>query len=125
MYSSLAMFREAGLQAVRDKSLDLTGYLMYLADEFLSPLGFSVGTPREADRRGGHVALEHPEAMRIARALRARKVVPDFRVPNVVRLAPVALYTSYAEVWQAVQIIAEVVRSGAYTEHDATQSAVA
>jgi kynureninase len=46
-------------------------------------------------------------------------------VPNVVRLAPVALYTSYAEVWQAVQIIAEVVRSGAYTEHDATQSAVA
>jgi kynureninase len=57
--------------------------------------------------------------------LRARKVVPDFRVPNVVRLAPAALYTSYAEVWQAVQIIAEVVRSGAYTEHDATQSAVA
>jgi kynureninase len=119
------MFREAGLGAIRAKSLELTGYLMYLADELLMPLGFSVGTPRQPGRRGGHVALEHPDAMRIARALRARNVVPDFRQPNVIRLAPVALYTTYAEVWQAVQTIAEVVGSGAHTAYATTRSAVA
>jgi kynureninase len=125
LYGSLAMFREAGLGAIRAKSLELTGYLMYLADELLMPLGFSVGTPRQPGRRGGHVALEHPDAMRIARALRARNVVPDFRQPNVIRLAPVALYTTYAEVWQAVQTIAEVVGSGAHTAYATTRSAVA
>ncbi len=78
LYGSLAMFREAGLERVRAKSLDQTGYLMYLIDELLSPLGFAVGTPREAWRRGGHVALEHPDAVRIARALKQRGAIPDF-----------------------------------------------
>jgi kynureninase len=125
LYGSLAMFREAGLGAIRHKSLELTGYLMYLADELLTAFGFSVGTPRQPARRGAHVALEHPEAMRIARALRDRKVVADFREPNVIRLAPIALYTRYADVWQAIQIIADVVRAGAHTAYATTRSAVA
>jgi kynureninase len=124
MYGSLAMFQEAGLEAIRAKSLELTGYLMFLADELLIPLGFSIGTPREPSRRGGHVALEHPQAMRIASALRARRVVPDFREPNVVRLAPIALYTSYTDVWQAIQVVREVVLSGAYTAVGASRNAV-
>jgi kynureninase len=124
MYGSLAMFQEAGLEAIRAKSLELTGYLMFLADELLTPLGFSIGTPREPSRRGGHVALEHPQAMRIASALRARRVVPDFREPNVVRLAPIALYTSYTDVWQAIQVVREVVQSGAYTAVGASRNAV-
>ena len=75
------------MQAVREKSLALTSLLMDLCDTHLSPLGFTVGTPRAAERRGGHVALEHPQAASITRALKARGVVPDFRVPY--RLTPV------------------------------------
>ncbi|MBV9580898.1 MAG: kynureninase [Chloroflexi bacterium] len=118
LYGSLRMISEAGLEVLREKSLDLTGYLMFLVDELLTPLGFCVGTPREAERRGGHVAVEHAEALRISRALRVRGVVPDFRPPNVIRLAPVALYTTYTEIWETVQALREIVATGAYTQYE-------
>jgi kynureninase len=112
LYGSLTMFEEAGIDRIREKSLDLTGYLMYLADEILAPLGIRVGTPREPARRGGHVALEHPDARELTQALLASGVVPDFRAPNVIRLAPVALYTRYVDVWRTVATLREIVVSG-------------
>jgi kynureninase len=112
LYGSLAMFAEAGMERVRAKSLDLTSYLMDLADQRLAPLGVRIGTPREAERRGGHVALEHPDARMLSGALHARGVVTDFREPNVIRLAPVALYTSYADVWRAIDIVRALLMSG-------------
>jgi kynureninase len=124
LYGSLQVIGEAGMERIRDKSLDLTEYLMFLADEALASLGFTVGTPREAERRGGHVALEHPEALPISVALRARGVVPDFRPPNVIRVAPVALYTTYQEVWRTVQILREIVQSGAHTRVEARLDSV-
>ena len=124
LYGSLRVVEEAGLEAIRTKSLDLTGYLMFLADTVLAPPGFHVGTPREPHRRGGHVALEHPEAIRISRALRARGVVSDFRPPDVIRLAPVALYTMYADVYRTVESLRDIVESGAYMDFDATLDSV-
>jgi kynureninase len=124
LYGSLRMMSEAGLEVIRAKSLDQSGYLMSLADERLAPLGFSVGTPREPRRRGGHVALEHAEALRISRALRARGVVPDFRPPNIVRLAPVALYTSYVDIWRTVEALREIVETGTYTQFEAEVTSV-
>ena len=64
---------------------------MSLIDESLASYGFCIGTPREAKRRGGHVALEHDEAIRVNAALKARGIIADFRFPNVIRLAPIAL----------------------------------
>ena len=125
LYGSLRIFREAGIERVRAKSLDQTGYLMFLIDELLSPLGFSVGNPREAARRGGHVALEHPDAVRIAKALKERGVIPDFRPPNVIRLAPVALYTTYAELWRTAEILREIVDSGQHERYSAARETVA
>src|ERR671929_192615 len=107
--NSLGMFEEAGIGRIREKSLDQTAYLIYLADEVLAPLGLTVGTPREPARRGGHVALEHPDARELTQALLARGVVPDFRAPNVNRLAPVALYTRYVDVWRTVATLREIV----------------
>jgi kynureninase len=124
LYGSLAMIGEVGIEAIRSKSLDLTEYLMFLIDQVLAPLGFAVGTPREPARRGGHVALEHEEAVRLAKALRASGVVPDFRPPNVIRLAPVALYTSYTEVWRTVEIIRSLVVSGEYLRFEGVREAV-
>jgi len=110
---SLAIFEEAGIASVREKSLGMTRFLMDMADALLAaaPYGFTVGTPREDDRRGGHVALVHPEGMRIAEALRARGVVPDFRPPDIVRIAPVALYNTYTEIWALVRHLLEIVDS--------------
>jgi len=108
---------EAGMENIRRKSLRITAYLMFLVDELLSRphYNFSGGTPREPERRGGHVAVEHPtEAFRVAEALKARGVLPDFRPPNVIRLAPIPLYTSYRDVWQVVQHLKAIIDNKEY-----------
>jgi kynureninase len=114
---SLDMFNEAGMDNIREKSLHITAYLMYLIDSKLARYGFSVGNPREDSRRGGHVALEHEEAYRISLALRDKKVIPDYREPNVIRLAPIALYNTYQEVYRLVEILEEIVVSKAYEKY--------
>lgn len=128
LIGSLRIFREAGIERVRAKSLQLTRYLAELVEAagLTSPhYGYQIGTPREDHRRGGHVALEHSHAPQIARALKARKVIPDFRPPNIVRLAPVPLYTSFTDVWQTVQHLREIVDSGEYLQGSAEREIVA
>jgi kynureninase len=98
----------------------LTDYLIDLIDGCgltAAPYGYAIGTPREAERRGGHVAVEHPEAARIAQALKARGIVPDFRPPNVVRLAPAPLSTTFHELWRTVQALREIVARGEHLAH--------
>ncbi|MBW2459224.1 MAG: kynureninase [Deltaproteobacteria bacterium] len=121
---ALKVILEAGIDRIREKSLRLTAYLMHLVDERLAeaPHRFRVGTPRAAERRGGHVALEHPsDAARICLALRARGIVPDFRPPNVIRIAPVALYNTFHEVWLAVDELVRIVASQDYLRYDPNQ----
>jgi kynureninase len=76
-----------------------------------------VGTPRAPDRRGGHVAVEHPEAERVSLALRDRGVVVDYRPPNVVRVCPAPLYTRFADVWGVVDRLRGVLDEGAYEQY--------
>jgi kynureninase len=95
----------------------LTTYLIELVDALLAapPYGFSVVTPREPERRSGHVALQRrEEAYRISIALRNRQVIPDFRQPDVIRVAPIALYNSYHEVWQLVQHLRQIIDGREY-----------
>lgn len=102
LIGSLEIFAEAGMDNLRKKSLRLTRYLMELVEAELSGFGFTIGNPVEDERRGGHVCLVHDEAVRICKALKDNGVIPDFRAPDVIRLAPIALYTSFEEVWEAV-----------------------
>lgn len=104
----LDIFNEVGIESIRAKSLHITGYLMYLVDTKLSKYGYSIGNPREDHQRGGHICLEHPEAYRISLALRDNHVIPDYREPNVIRLAPVALYVSYEDVYRLVEILEKI-----------------
>lgn len=125
LYGSLRLMHEAGFAQLREKSLKLTSSLIDLADHHLAPLGFEVGTPREPQRRGGHVALEHAEAVRITRALKARGIVPDFRPPNVIRLAPVPLYTRYRDVGELVNALKNIVESGEHLQFADERAVVA
>jgi len=113
---SLTIILEAGMEAIRAKSLKMTSYLIYLVDETLSepPYNFRIGTPREAEQRGGHVAIEHEEGMRISEGLRARGIISDFRPPNVMRIAPIALYDTYHEIWQIAQHLREIIDKREY-----------
>ncbi len=115
---SLQMIAEAGIGNIREKSIRITSYLMYLIDETLSgePYSYGVATPRDPDRRGGHVGVTHDDAWRITQALIARGVIPDFRPPNIIRLAPIPLYVSYHDVWKVTEHLKAVIDHG---EHEA------
>jgi kynureninase len=115
LLGSLQIFEEAGIDNIRAKSLAMTKYLIDLIEDtgLTGPdYGYAIGSMRENHRRGGHVAVEHASAVAIARALKKRGVIPDFRAPNVIRIAPIALYSTFEECWQTVQILREIVDSG-------------
>jgi kynureninase len=103
----------------------LTDYLVYLADTALAPLGFVLGSPRDAAQRGSHVSLRHPEGYRINRALIDEMgVLPDFRAPDNLRLGLAPLYTQFAEVWEAVDRIRRTVAEGRYLRYSAQRETV-
>ena len=122
---ALEIALRAGMPAIRSKSIALTNYLIELADYSLAPLGFSLGSPRDAQRRGSHVSIRHAEAYRINRALiEEMNVIPDFREPDNLRLGLAPLYTSFEDVWQAVQRIAAVVNEERHLKYSQQRSAV-
>lgn len=124
LFGSIDIVCEAGIDTVREKSLDLTSYLIHLVDERLAEHGCSVGTPREPDRRGGHVAVEHPEAYRLSQALRDQGIVVDYRPPNVIRLCPAPLYVGYEDVRNVVEILRELLGEEAYEEYETEEAGV-
>ena len=98
---------EAGIERIRAKAEALTTYLVELHDAWLAPLGFELGSPRDARRRGAHVSLRHAEAWPISRALIERaRVIPDFRGPDSIRLGLPPLYTRFVDVHDAARPVA-------------------
>ncbi|HDP95908.1 MAG TPA: kynureninase [Candidatus Aminicenantes bacterium] len=124
---ALEVIREAGIDAIRKRSLLLTDLLMRLVDERLShpPYSFRIVNPQEDGRRGGHVALARDhESLRIAAALKARGIIPDFRPPDTIRIAPVALYNTAQEVYRVVQALVEIIDNREYTRFPTTRGAI-
>ncbi|WP_010283193.1 kynureninase [Bacillus timonensis] len=125
LIGSLEMFAEAGIDTIRSKSLSMTNLFIQLIDTELAGMGFTIGTPREEAVRGGHVGLEHKEAARICKALKENGVIPDFRAPNMIRLAPVALYNSFEDVWNVVQMLKTIMEEKQYEKYKNERDVVA
>lgn len=108
---SLNIILEAGMESIRDKSVKMTSYLIHLVDRLLAkpPYNFTIGTPREPNRRGGHIAIEHKKAKIIIQALNKRGVIPDLRPPNIIRTAPSPLYTRYHEIWETINHLKQII----------------
>ncbi len=123
LLGSLAISAEVGIVAIRQKSLALNRYLMQLIEALLpiESYGFRIVNPEEDHRRGGHVALEHRDALAISLALRQRRVIPDFRPSCILRLAPVALYNSFAEVYETVMILRDIIDQDSHRAFIKTQ----
>ncbi|WP_435115278.1 kynureninase [Halolamina sp. C58] len=119
---SLDLLDEAGIDRVRAKSLELTDLLATLvADLSAAGYEYSVGTPADGKRRGGHVAVEHPDADRVSQALRERGVVVDYRPPNVIRICPAPLYVGYADVYDVAEQLRSVIDEGAHEAFTASE----
>ena len=119
--AALTVFDGVSMNDVRAKSLSLTSFFLDLADEVLEPLGFEPVTPRAPDGRGSQVSLRHPSAYGVVQALLARRVIGDYREPDLVRLGFAPLYVRHVDVVVAVSEMAAVVAAG---EQDDPQYAV-
>ena len=95
---------EAGIARIASKARELTGFCIDLADE----LGFDTDTPRDPQRRGGHVAIRHPDARELQQALADRKVIVDYRDPDVLRFGLSPLTTSFTDVFDAMTTLAQL-----------------
>jgi kynureninase len=102
---------EAGIGPIRDKGIALTELVISLADERLARYDVRVASPRDAGRRGAHVALAHPDARGLCAELGARGVIVDFRAPDVIRLGLSPLTTSFVDVWDGVDALRAVLGS--------------
>jgi kynureninase len=102
MRDMIALIEEVGIDAVREKSVALTSYAIDLADE----LDVTLSTPRDPERRGSHVTLDHPRFAELVPKLWERGVIPDFRRPSGIRLGLSPLSTSFEEVELGVTAIA-------------------
>jgi kynureninase len=111
LQANLDMLGEAGIASVRAKSALLTGYALDLADEWLAPLGVEVASPRDPDRRGGHVTLTRPGFEKLLEPLWARGVIPDYRRPDGLRIGPAPLSTSFTEVYWGLSMLRELIGS--------------
>jgi kynureninase len=105
LHANLDMLAKAGIEAVRAKSVLLTEYVLELADCWLAPLGVDVASPRDADRRGGHVTLRRPGFADLLEPLWERGVIPDYRRPDGLRIGPAPLSTSFTEVYRGLSTL--------------------
>ena len=97
---------EAGIDAIAAKARSVTGFVLELADQ----LGLSTSTPRDDDRRGGHVSILHPAATQLQQELATRKVIVDKRDPDILRLGMSPLTTRYTDVFDALTLLADLSR---------------
>ena len=113
--TSFEMIKAASLRTISEKAAIGTSLMIEMFDELLAPLGFELTTPRDSNKRGGHISIHHIDAEKIARGLRIDKnVIPDYRVPNCIRLAISPLTNSYEEIWEGFIRISDYVKSGDY-----------
>jgi kynureninase len=103
---------EATIAAIREKSTRLTSFAIELADTELAAHGVGVGSPRDPDRRGGHVSLTHPDARTLSARLIDGGVIVDFREPDVIRLGLSPLTTSFGDVAAGIERMRELLVSG-------------
>ncbi|MBD3161186.1 MAG: aminotransferase class V-fold PLP-dependent enzyme [Candidatus Eisenbacteria bacterium] len=104
--AGLDRVEEAGIEAIRNKSLRQAGRIIDRANEE----GWAIGSPRDPERRGGVVSIQPPHAYEVSRALLARDIVIDYRPEGGIRIGP-HFYNTDAEIDAALDAIAEILRT--------------
>jgi kynureninase len=118
MEEALMPLLEAGMDALRAKSILMTDYASFLTDTLLAPLGFSLGSPPESAKRGSHISIRHEEGYRINRAMiEDMNLIPDFRAPDNIRLGFAPLYISFIDIWEGFDRIRRVVEEKRYEKY--------
>jgi kynureninase len=108
MRDTIAMIEQVGIAAVRAKSVALTEFAVALSDEWLTPLGVQLASPRDPELRGGHITLNHPAMREVTAQLWTRDVIPDYRDPDGLRVGLSPFSTSFEEVCIGMAAVRDV-----------------
>jgi len=108
LLAGLDLLEEAGIAAVRAKSVQLTEFAVELADAWLAEHDVQLASPRNPAWRGGHVTLRRPGFRAVLDELWRRGVLPDYREPDGIRIGLAPLSTSFAEVYRGLNVLREV-----------------
>ena len=108
--AALDLWAEVDLDALRAKSMALAGLLIALVEGQGASLGLTLATTRDPEQRGSQVSFAHPEGYAVMQALIARGVIGDYRAPDLIRFGLTPLYLRYVDVFDAVAILADILR---------------
>jgi kynureninase len=108
------MFNRVDMAEVRRKSMNLGAAFIRLMRERCAGLGFALASPEADEQRGGHVSYRHDQGYAILQALKARSLIGDFRAPDIMRFGMTSLYLRYQDIYDAVEIIHDVMAKRAW-----------
>lgn len=114
--AALMTWDEVDMEALRAKSVALTGLFIELVETRCAGFGLALESPREGAQRGSQVSFAHENAYEVMQALIARGVIGDFRAPSTMRFGFAPLYLGYRDVWSAVEIMRDVFSAGAWQD---------
>jgi kynureninase len=112
--SGVDLLLEVDPQALRAKSMALTDAFIQLVEARCAGFGLELASPRAATERGSQVALRHPHGYPIIQALIARRVIGDFRAPDLLRFGLAPLYLRFVDVWEAMDALRQVMAERAW-----------
>jgi kynureninase len=104
----LDIFKQTNMAEIRQKSLALTDLFIQLVESRCASYSLTLVTPRQHEHRGSHVSFQHEHAYAIIQALIERGVVGDYREPGIMRFGFTPLYTSFTDVWDAVEHLRDI-----------------
>jgi len=113
---ALDLWDEVDMTAVREKSIALTDLFIRLVEAKCGAFGLDLESPRNGAERGSQVSFTHPHGYQVMRALIERGVIGDFRAPSTVRFGFTPLYVGYRDAWDAVGVLEDILRTGAWQD---------
>jgi len=106
----------ADMRAVRQKSMHMTDLLIELVENRCAGLGLELASPRDAASRGSQVSFHHESGLPVMQALISRGLIGDYRAPGNMRFGVTPLYLRYTDIWDAVEILWNVLETGVWRE---------
>ncbi|TPL04461.1 kynureninase [Mesorhizobium sp. B2-4-11] len=113
---ALDVWAEVDMAEARRKSMALTDLFIQLVEAKCGAYGLELESPRDGNERGSQVSFLHPHGYQVMRALIERGVIGDFRAPSTIRFGFTPLYVGYVDVWQAVEVLEDILRTDAWQE---------
>ncbi|MDP6730821.1 MAG: kynureninase, partial [SAR324 cluster bacterium] len=111
LQSGLEIYQDVSLQQVREKSMALTDLFIKLLKNECAAWELEIISPEDASQRGSQVAVSHPQGYAVMQALISRRVIGDFRAPNLMRFGFAPLFLSYRDIHDAVKQLKQILES--------------